>query len=276
MTPPVALILPTITAMARRGRGRTEGRRDVRVNPERRAREQARMEADWAARQEGAFSQRVDPKGTRKWFWGKPLVVLLAFFLFYDASLVAAPLLLPPGTVVGLNGSANTVDYREKWEQLPNGYFTAIYWFADSQCHQKETRSFKINGNQMPMCARLSSIFIFALAGLVIAARLRPETTFTGTFLHMVPVRFAARILPTTDDSAEVQLRKWNRATVIVIGVVFLFILPVAFDGFRQELTDYESTNPVRFFTGIWTGSIGGIIMGILMNTIWFRGFEKA
>ena len=226
---------------------------------------------------EGDFHARIGRGGQRTWWWSKPLLALFAFSLFWDVSMVAAPLMLPPGTVIGLDGTANAVDYAKNWSELPNGYLSAIYTFGDSQCHQKTHRSFVLNGNQLPVCSRLTSIFVFATVGMLVAARLRPENTFTATFLRMFPAALRDRLLPRADDPPDVIERKWNRATLVVFAIIGLFILPVAFDGFRQELANppYESTNAVRFFTGIWTGSIGGIIVGLLTNNIWFRGMGK-
>ena len=91
-----------------------------------------------------------------------------------------APLLMPEGTVPELSGRANTFDYMNEgswgnqdhgedakmghdqsvhggtfaWSEL-NPLWAFVYAFGDLNCHQKHERSWKINGNQMPVCTCL-------------------------------------------------------------------------------------------------------------------------
>ncbi|UAL07121.1 MAG: DUF2085 domain-containing protein [Candidatus Methanogranum gryphiswaldense] len=70
------------------------------------------------------------------------------------------------GTYRGLDGVAGKFDHLDLWTSTDP--FTAfIYGLGDLFCHQEESRSFMINGSQMPFCSRDISIFIGIIIGLV-------------------------------------------------------------------------------------------------------------
>ena len=118
--------------------------------------------------------------------WSKPLLGLLLLNLIWTASFFIAPLILAPGTfawpysqyplVAYHLGSANQLNYESVWQTMWF-YPRAVYTFGDLQCHELWFRSLYINGNQMPMCARMTSMYIFAKFGLVAAAFAAPSTS---------------------------------------------------------------------------------------------------
>src|SRR5438093_7229332 len=94
-------------------------------------------------------------------FFSKALLAVLLFSVAYSVSNVLAPFALAPGTAVHLDGAANRVDngalYTTFWV-----YPEVVYYVGDAQCHQIAHRTIFLNGNEMPMDARMSSIYFWA------------------------------------------------------------------------------------------------------------------
>ncbi|MFO7792786.1 MAG: DUF2085 domain-containing protein [Candidatus Saliniplasma sp.] len=176
-----------------------------------------------------------------------PLVLFILAF-FYTASLFIAPLTLEPGSVEGLDGEANRLTYPEKWQELP-AYQRAIYTFSDFNCHQKYYRSFSINGNQMPVCARDVGIFSGLSLGFLVMTMIVPETEYKDILLKFIPVK-----------SNIVEFKK--NLLLILLGA--LFVLPMALDGGIQLVTSYESNNIMRLITG----SIFGVGFSIFISAL--------
>lgn len=181
-----------------------------------------------------------------------PFLVIFALSLFWTISMFLAPMTLAPNTVSGLEGRANIVDFAQEWNALPP-YHGAIYYFGDVNCHQKWYRSFSINDNQMPVDARMTSIFVFVNLGFAMMMFTEVDICISSTMLNVFPRRFREFIL------------KKFKPEVFVFILVALAILPVAIDGFYQLLTPYESTNLKRVLTGIPMGWIGGVIVGAMI-----------
>jgi uncharacterized membrane protein len=161
-----------------------------------------------------------------------------------------APLTISPNMVHDLDGYANRVDYEEIWDKLPP-YQKAIYYFGDFNCHQKSYRSFSLNGNQMPVDARMVSIFFFVNFGIITAMFTTPSISIRDGILNVFPKKVRTFIY-----------QHFNK-TLFLVLFILLCLLPVAFDGFYQLLTPYESTNLRRVITGITTGWIGGFFVGV-------------
>jgi len=97
-----------------------------------------------------------------------------------------------------------------------------FYYFFSHFCHQKPERSFFLWGEQIPVCARDVSVYVAA---------------FFSSVVYPTVKRMCSTGLPS----------KWYL-------VVFLF--PMAVDGTTQLLGFRESTNFLRFVTGLWAGLI--------------------
>jgi len=142
---------------------------------------------------------------------------ILALFMASAAWLVltvTAAYMVPAGTVTDLTGTVGTYDNKElirEMSPLPR----AIYWAGDIECHQIAERSYFLNDNQMPFCARDLGLFIGAALGLGLV-------TFYRYKIHPV--------------------------------LLFVGLAPMALDGGLQMLTDYESTNLLRIVTGAIAG----------------------
>lgn len=184
--------------------------------------------------------------------------ILLGFFvlsLAWSFCLLIAPLSLPPGTVKGLSGYANRIDNAKLWDTLPP-FQRMIYYAGDIECHQISNRSFYLNGNQLPVCSRDISIFFFFSFGLLTSMFLQPFSDISRGLMALFPRSF------------RVFIKKRVRYEYFLPLFVVLCLIPLAVDGSLQLLTDYESTNPIRFCTGIPSGWILGTLIGVMIRSI--------
>jgi uncharacterized membrane protein len=127
---------------------------------------------------------------------------------------------------------------------------------GDAQCHQIAARTILLNGNQMPMDARMTSIYLFANVGLLSAILAAPSTSIAQGIVNAMPRRLQACGRAHIGPTAFAGL------------IMFLGILPVAVDGFAQLLFPYESTNLKRVLTGIPTGWAAGLLVGVMIKSI--------
>jgi uncharacterized membrane protein len=156
------------------------------------------------------------------------LAVAFIIILLWFLGNVLSPFLIPAGTLdLGNEGTVGPMDNESQISEIENGFARFFYKMGDANCHQRDSRSFFLNGNQMPFCARCTSIFL----GLAI-----------GVFI-MIFLEIELNIL-------------W-----IITGLI-----PVGIDGSVQMLTDYESSNPVRFSTGLLAGIVTGIALGFIIS----------
>jgi len=183
-----------------------------------------------------------------------------------------APAFLPTGSVPELSGRANAIDYAYhdswgngehgedsevghdqsqhggsfSWMEL-NPAFAFAYGFGDINCHQKHHRSWEINENQLPVCARDVGIFLgFTIGCLFFYFRGFNRWTVRDTFLSVLPDEYTKALYLN------------DRRLIAVIGIIGLGLVPMGLDGFSQLLTSYESNNPLRLLTGAAAGIVGG------------------
>jgi len=185
-----------------------------------------------------------------KVYFSPILKVMVVLSTLWSVSLFLAPATLPPGTVEHLHGTSR-IDYWDKWAGLPP-YQHIVYLIGDANCHQWENRSYYINENQMPVCARCMALFVFGNIGLITAGFLRPTPSLSETVAGLLPEK----------------LRK-SVAGYEMLFLWMLFILcalPTAIDGFVQLLTPYESTNLKRVVFSIPTGWAAGLVIGVIFN----------
>src|SRR5206468_3781120 len=78
-----------------------------------------------------------------------------------------------PGSFANQVGGANVIDHENIWATFPL-YPRIVYTIGDAQCHQLFYRSFWLNGNQMPIDERMTSMYVFANLGVVAAMFARP------------------------------------------------------------------------------------------------------
>jgi uncharacterized membrane protein len=165
------------------------------------------------------------------------------------------PLTIPSGTVSGLDGYSNRIDYGYVWEDLPVSH-QIVYYIGDATCHQKADRTFYINGNQMAVCARDIAIYIGLMIGLLAAMLISYSTSLSRTFMNIFPKRLR--------DFVD---RRIGRKKFAILFVAILFA-PLVVDGTVQLMTGYESTNLVRVLTGLPLGFAAGYIIGVMIATL--------
>lgn len=194
-------------------------------------------------------------------------IILFILGALFAASLFIAPATLEPGTVIGLDGRANALDYTDKWSELGT-FHSVIYTFGDINCHQIEERTIIINGNQMPVCARDVGVFMGFSFGAIILARALATDNPTDTIISILPKR----------------VRKWKLVRFhpgyTVVAILLLFVVPTGVDGTVQLISSmaglpfglsYESTNPTRLLTGFPMGTSVGALITMLLMTLFAR-----
>ena len=186
--------------------------------------------------------------------WSRALFAVLVLNLVWTASLFIGPYTVAPGSFVHQVGGANLVDHENIWETFPL-YARVVYTIGDAQCHQLWYRSFLLNGNQMPIDQRMTSMYLFANLGLLAVVFARPSTSTGQVMLNALPEFLRRRLWKIGADRAG--------ALVLVLGLI-----PMAIDGFIQLSGRYESTPIARVLTGGLAGSVGGLLVGAMLVTI--------
>ncbi len=162
------------------------------------------------------------------------MLVIEAILLAVLLAILLAPLSLPTGSIGGLDGSIGSLDHGEDLNNVPWPQ-RAVYLLGDINCHQQADRSFEVNENQMPFCARDMGILSGAVIGL-------------AAFVLL------GRRVP------------WEWLLVLLV--------PMALDGVVQAITDYESGNLLRFLTGAIAGLAAGYGAGMLIGKFFDRPDE--
>lgn len=157
-----------------------------------------------------------------------PVLVAFALCAVWLALVVSAPYLVPHHTLLDLSGSVSVRDNVDQFHSLAP-LPKAIYSIGDIECHQIASRSFYLNGNEMPFCSRDLGLFIGLAGGFGLA-----------TFRRY----------------------KFNPF------LVFVGLAPIAIDGGLQLVTSYESNNLLRLATGIVAGGVLALLLGFYMFII--------
>lgn len=142
--------------------------------------------------------------------------------------MILAPLTLPPNSVEDLTGTVGRIENANITGDM-NSYARFYYQAGDANCHTKVERSFFINGNQMPFCARDVAIFFGMVIGM-------------GIVLF---IRFPIKLW-------------W-----IIGGLV-----PIGLDGGLQLITSYESNNLFRVLTGTLAGVVTMLALGYVIYDV--------
>lgn len=161
------------------------------------------------------------------------LIIFLFFIIFLSWVILQflGPIFIPNNTINDLSGLTGISDNDKIIEKIQFP-FNLVYSIGDRLCHQKAERSFFINGNQMPFCSRCTAIWLGLTIGL--------------GFMIFYKIELDRKFL-----------------ILIIIGIV-----PIAIDGIGQLLNLWESTNIIRFLTGLLAGIITGLAIGIIIDEI--------
>jgi uncharacterized membrane protein len=214
----------------------------------------------------GLFQVMVPPDRARhktKVYANWPVLVLLGFSMFWTLCIFIAPMTMPPHTVENLDTGTNQIDFSGKWAKL-NFFDDVVYYIGDSQCHQLSNRTYYINGNQMPVCARCMALFLFGNLGVVTAMLILPRYDISKAAMQLFPAKLRNYI-----QSRNKEFQAW-------IILCILCMLPTAIDGFTQILMPnvYESTNLKRIIFSLPTGWFGGLAMGLMINNIYYNIYD--
>ncbi|MGA1866519.1 MAG: DUF2085 domain-containing protein [Thermoplasmatota archaeon] len=158
---------------------------------------------------------------------GYPLIILSGLFALL---LISSPFLAKNGSLdLGSEGSVGEIDHDEAISDIDNSLARFYYRFGDLYCHQKDHRSYFLNGNQMPVCSRDLGLFCGIFLGCVAGSMYRKG---------------------------------------IKLWVLAIFLAPMVVDGSLQAITPYESFNILRLITGSIGGlGIGAYLNGSLVQT---------
>lgn len=188
-------------------------------------------------------------------------IIYLATLSCLLAPFFLTPLLLPSGTVSHLDAAMGSLDNLEAIDELPP-WAKPVYLFGDLECHQMQRRSFFINGNQMPVCARDAGMFLGFILGAVLSMFALPRATEEDRAATLL--RFQRRI------SLE------GRPNMVTL-MALLFMAPLVLDGGLQLVTQvmhghgliyyyYESSNILRLMTGILFGLPLACYLGVMLT----------
>lgn len=150
-------------------------------------------------------------------------VILAAFILslVWLILVLISPMLVPSNTLVDLSGRVGGHENENQFRDL-GAVPHAMYWLGDAECHQLSSRSFFINGNQMPFCVRDFGLFLGLAVGFGLVSFYR------------------LKIHP---------------------ALALLGFVPMAIDGGVQAVTSYVSNNPLRLITGLIAGIAGSLLL---------------
>jgi uncharacterized membrane protein len=167
-------------------------------------------------------------KRRKRWF---PSLIFVLFILFsiWSALQFLAPFALPKNSVPDLSGVVGVSD-NDKLIRNMSFPLNVLYSSGDRLCHQQATRSLFFNDNQMPFCTRCTAIWLGIAVGLGFIMVFTFE--LNGVFL----------------------------------GALLISLVPIGIDGVGQLLGFWESTNIIRFLTGLPAGIICGVAIGIIID----------
>ena len=159
------------------------------------------------------------------------IFVLFVFFSIWILLQFLAPIALPKGSVSDLSGLVAISDNEDTINNMDFPW-NFIYSAGDRLCHQKAERSFFINENEMPFCARCTAIWLGLVVGL--------------GFIFFFKIELNEKF----------------------IFILLLSMAPIGVDGFGQLFGFWESTYITRLATGLIIGVICGVALGVISDEI--------
>jgi len=166
--------------------------------------------------------------------FSKPRIIILVFLLFFFIWTLLqflAPMFIPENTIEDLSGHVVVTNNKIEIDEI-SAPWSFVYNCGDSLCHQKASRSFFINGNQMPFCSRCTAIWLGITIGLFLV------------FFYKI---------------------KLNDKFVFVI---IAGVIPIGIDGLGQMFGFWESTNLIRVVTGLTIGIVCGVAIGLIIDEL--------
>jgi uncharacterized membrane protein len=150
------------------------------------------------------------------------------FFVWFLLQILS-PLLLPSGSISDLSGVVAIDDNTQIITSMPFP-INLVYTAGDRLCHQQAERSLFLNGNEMPFCTRCTALWFGIVLGL----------GFMVLYSFVLTEKF--------------------------LWLIFIGFTPIGIDGVGQLFGFWESTNSIRFLTGVLAGIVTGIMIALLID----------
>jgi len=162
--------------------------------------------------------------------WGNFVILIIAGCWAFLVTF--SPYMMEPGTIQ-FDDDMSGVGNQDRYEIIDNAELNPVvrrvYRSGVVMCHQMESRSFKLNGNQSPYCERCTAIFWgFALGALIVTFK-------------------------------RIELSAWW----VVAGLI-----PMGIDGVTQLVGLRESNMALRILTGVPAGMITTMALGVIVFEI--------
>ena len=167
----------------------------------------------------------------RRGKYSKIIIILFLIFSIWVLLQFLAPVFLPENSVEDLSGLVALSDNENTINNMSFPW-NSIYSAGDRLCHQKAERSFFVNGNQVPFCSRCTAIWLGLALGLL--------------FMIFYTIQLDGKFL----------------------FIALLCVFPMGLDGVSQLIGLWESTNLIRFITGLLTGFICGVAIGVIIDEL--------
>lgn len=167
----------------------------------------------------------------RRGKYSKIIIILFLIFFIWVLLQFLAPIFLPETSVEDISGLVALSDNENTINNMSFPW-NSIYSAGDRLCHQKAERSFFVNGNQMPFCSRCTAIWLGLALGLL--------------FMIFYTIQLDGKFL----------------------FIALLCVFPMGLDGVSQLIGLWESTNLIRFITGLLTGFICGVAIGVIIDEL--------
>ena len=157
------------------------------------------------------------------------IILLFLMLLLWVILQFLASFMFPSNTIQNLSGLSGVEDNTALTKNMSFPW-NIVYSIGDRLCHQRSDRSFFLNGNQMPFCARCTGIWLGLTIGLGMS------------------IRYIFRLSER------------------LILLIFIGILPLAVDGTIQLFGLWKSNNILRISTGVLAGFTTGIAVGVIID----------
>lgn len=145
---------------------------------------------------------------------------------------ISAPLMCATGTLVHLDGSIGQIDHGELWGTL-NPVASWIYTLGDFLCHQMESRTFMLNGNELPFCIRDVALLIGFIVGMfmvIFFKMTRNKTTDTYIICSLALIIFDWAVQHVCNSNVALT----RVVTGILAGAAIAMFLCFMADGLRN------------------------------------------
>lgn len=160
-------------------------------------------------------------------------IIILATASVFLISDIIVPFLSTGGKIVDLDGTFGYIDNSSLWASL-DPFSSVIYTIGDFLCHQQMSRTFILNGNEMPVCVRDVGPLIGIVIGMAIMLSIKEYER-----KKFIIISVASLVLMFIDwliqNIFSLNVPATRLITGILAGAAISMIIAMALDG---KLTD--------------------------------------